>query len=633
MAHKINVSVASLQPSQFEGWATKQGGGWKSWKRRWFVIKDRKMWYFVGKTDTEAKGWIDLTPGTEVRDMTEPGQKKKFAFCIKSRGAKGEREFPIFVESETDLKGFLKAINQVLQGDKKPTQAPKPNNFAPPNVNASSAPPANEPVAPPPMTTAFVPQMSSDDVPPVPEPTVPVPPEPTVQPFVSQIPPPQPEPTIPPAQPTGFGGFGGFGSAPPAQPPQPEPVAAPPAQPSGFGGFGGFGSAPAQPPQPTPVAVPPAQPEPTPVVAPPAQPEPTTQPTGFGGARPGGFGGGFGGFGGNRFGARPQQQTTTPVAAPPPSLNIPANIARQPVPNMLQMAIDMCNWVKSNNPEGVLDFLGIWKDSLPVNTDMEPGEIANVKLIVSANTHKLSWRVDGPQGALIQKMVDFFWNVGAPEGEIDRLNDLGAEINPMNIGSWIDMSEEGGMDGGWYFPVDTDLNIGKNAGDLQGPANCIGKMVEWATKNGLNMISSLGRDMGATPPRQTDFKYKVVGPSSAKLNVVKDAIAMFGFPAIPSNVENAINSYTGNEITLSIITTTEGFARLSIIIPEPNAQILSQVVESVTGHDIQKHQQYLNTFGQPVAVEYSFLNQGFGFEVYREGADAHVHYLLGTVTI
>ena len=39
-----------------------------------------------------------------------------------------------------------------------------------------------------------------------------------------------------------------------------------------------------------------------------------------------------------------------------------------------------------------------------------------------------------------QKMVDFFWNVGAPESEIDMLNEVGAAINPGKIGSWIDMS-------------------------------------------------------------------------------------------------------------------------------------------------------------------------------------------------
>lgn len=62
------------------------------------------------------------------------------------------------------------------------------------------------------------------------------------------------------------------------------------------------------------------------------------------------------------------------------------------------------------------------------------------QVATSADTEKLTWRSSGPQNIFIQKMVDFFWNVGAPETEIDRLNDVGALINPIQIGSWIDMS-------------------------------------------------------------------------------------------------------------------------------------------------------------------------------------------------
>ena len=29
-----------------EGWLVKQGGSWKSWKRRWFVLSDRCLYYF-----------------------------------------------------------------------------------------------------------------------------------------------------------------------------------------------------------------------------------------------------------------------------------------------------------------------------------------------------------------------------------------------------------------------------------------------------------------------------------------------------------------------------------------------------------------------------------------------------------
>ena len=39
-----------------EGWLVKQGGSWKSWKRRWFVLSDRCLYYFQHTAETVPKG-------------------------------------------------------------------------------------------------------------------------------------------------------------------------------------------------------------------------------------------------------------------------------------------------------------------------------------------------------------------------------------------------------------------------------------------------------------------------------------------------------------------------------------------------------------------------------------------------
>jgi hypothetical protein len=88
----------------------------------------------------------------------------------------------------------------------------------------------------------------------------------------------------------------------------------------------------------------------------------------------------------------------------------------------------------------VLEFWQIWSESIPLQEDLTSGMSIDFLLATSADMQKLTWRTNGPQNIFIQKMVDFFWNVGAPESEIDRLNDVGALINPVRIGSWIDMS-------------------------------------------------------------------------------------------------------------------------------------------------------------------------------------------------
>ncbi|CAK1547265.1 unnamed protein product [Leptosia nina] len=43
-----------------EGWLWKQGGRYKSWKRRWFILNDNCLYYFEYTTDKEPRGIIPL---------------------------------------------------------------------------------------------------------------------------------------------------------------------------------------------------------------------------------------------------------------------------------------------------------------------------------------------------------------------------------------------------------------------------------------------------------------------------------------------------------------------------------------------------------------------------------------------
>ncbi|XP_054763867.2 cytohesin-1-like [Lytechinus pictus] len=43
-----------------EGWLMKQGGRYKTWKRRWFILTDNCLYYFEFTTDREPKGIIPL---------------------------------------------------------------------------------------------------------------------------------------------------------------------------------------------------------------------------------------------------------------------------------------------------------------------------------------------------------------------------------------------------------------------------------------------------------------------------------------------------------------------------------------------------------------------------------------------
>lgn len=76
------------------------------------------------------------------------------------------------------------------------------------------------------------------------------------------------------------------------------------------------------------------------------------------------------------------------------------------------------------------------------------------------------------------------------------------------------MSEKGGMDGGWYFPTEISISHAMEAAD---PGPSVNKVKEWAMKNRIEKCLSIGRDMGAAPPRQTEMRVELPGTPSPPL--------------------------------------------------------------------------------------------------------------------
>tara|TARA_R110002050_G_scaffold217077_1_gene353132 strand:+ start:148 stop:837 length:690 start_codon:yes stop_codon:yes gene_type:complete len=225
-------------------------------------------------------------------------------------------------------------------------------------------------------------------------------------------------------------------------------------------------------------------------------------------------------------------------------------------------------------------------------------------------------------------MVDFFWNVGAPESEIDRLNDVGALINPIKIGSWIDMSAKGGMDGGWYFPVDIVLKMAIEAADPGEPSK---KVLEWAEKHHVDKCFSVGRDMGAAPPRQTEIRVKLPGEEhDGQMVIAEDAYKMFGFPPIPDGPMQVLRDARPEGMCMSVITSSEGFVRLGLMAPNPSPDTVLKLCQLVkaSNEQLAAFEGSLGSEG-PSFVEFQYLKEGFGYGVYKEGFDIVFHYIAG----
>jgi len=317
----------------------------------------------------------------------------------------------------------------------------------------------------------------------------------------------------------------------------------------------------------------------------------------------------------------------TPVNPGPPQAGTPRR--------RLEDAKAAISFLKDKTSK-VYEFWAIWADSIPPKTELMPGGAIEFIVACSADMTKLTWRTNGPQSIFIQRMVDFFWNVGAPEDEIDRLNDVGALINPVKIGSWIDMSKTGGMDGGWFFPVEIPLRLAMEAAD-QGDA--IKEFALWAESHAITTAFAVGRDMGAAPPRQTELRFRLPGNTAAdQITVGLTAFSAFKFPPLPDAALTVLKSCKAENtpeafVSLSVITSTEGFVRLGLLVPRPSVSDVQALCRSAGASPDNvasfEHSIELSQGEGPLYVEYQFLQKPFGYGVYREGFDIVFHYRIG----
>ena len=166
------------------------------------------------------------------------------------------------------------------------------------------------------------------------------------------------------------------------------------------------------------------------------------------------------------------------------------------------------------------------------------------------------------------------------------------------------------------------------AGDPGEPSRVL---TQWCDQNGIRQCFSIGRDMGAAPPRQTEARMLLPGNSFAQqFAVAESAFSTFGFPGLPDDLRTLVTEHAqAGGLMLSVVTSSEGFVRIGLLIPNPSREFQSALV-TATGGRLDVLSRLEGVVGKtPSAVEFQYLNRGFGYGVYKEGFDVMFHYLLG----
>jgi len=127
------------------GYLVKEGGSWKSWKRRYFELRGSSLSYFKKLGDVTPVGLIDLNECTSVMAVS---YKKENAFCLDTPG----RKYYICADTPQERDSWVAVLSKTIQSQNSPASSVPPSGGsgapAGPSFNVSPAADSPPPLPP-----------------------------------------------------------------------------------------------------------------------------------------------------------------------------------------------------------------------------------------------------------------------------------------------------------------------------------------------------------------------------------------------------------------------------------------------------------------------------------------------------
>ncbi|KAG0169455.1 polar growth protein [Apophysomyces sp. BC1034] len=99
------ASLEALQTPEHEGWLHKQSDKYKTWNKRWFVLKGMNLFYFKSPKDVRMKGIINLRGYRIIPDESIHAGR----YCFKAQHDR-ERTFFFHTDTEESMRMWVKML-------------------------------------------------------------------------------------------------------------------------------------------------------------------------------------------------------------------------------------------------------------------------------------------------------------------------------------------------------------------------------------------------------------------------------------------------------------------------------------------------------------------------------------------
>eukprot|EP01127_Copromyxa_protea_P001502 TRINITY_DN11483_c0_g1_i1.p1 TRINITY_DN11483_c0_g1~~TRINITY_DN11483_c0_g1_i1.p1 ORF type:complete len:398 (+),score=49.26 TRINITY_DN11483_c0_g1_i1:15-1208(+) len=272
----------------------------------------------------------------------------------------------------------------------------------------------------------------------------------------------------------------------------------------------------------------------------------------------------------------------------------------------------------------VNEFVDIWVAHLPPPVRSFKGS-THFEMHVCLNLEKVRWQVACPI-AHLDKMIDFFLLVGAPETEVESLKSRLASLSPPTVGYYIEMSKKRGMDGGWFLLGDYQFD---KVSDCLEEGMTRSQIESWVKgMSPEDRCHFFGRDVGSSPPRQCEFRFLLPGDTfTEQMRVAEELFVTLGVPFIvPAELSILTKHPPTTRLHLTVIAVQHGIVQLGLVVPMPSEDLYAKLCQYHRVEDrLQEYQTDLG-FLLPSFVEFRYLMPGFGYNVYDEGHTTHFIY-------
>ncbi|KAL0206615.1 hypothetical protein P9112_001922 [Eukaryota sp. TZLM1-RC] len=118
-----SVRVASQKTNPFavkhQGFMSKQGSFFRTWRRRFFVLRNSALSYYKDNTDTKPKNTIHLTPLSSVEPIsrqlyTSLRVNRPISHCLMVSSSPGSRVFYFIADSEVERNQWIESIRSAI---------------------------------------------------------------------------------------------------------------------------------------------------------------------------------------------------------------------------------------------------------------------------------------------------------------------------------------------------------------------------------------------------------------------------------------------------------------------------------------------------------------------------------------